>query len=181
MYKKILITGTGRCGTTFLIKIFSFLKLDTGYTKENFQNNIFTNCNSGMESDFKSEHRYLKNPTFMMIDIDKIHTLYGNDVLFIVPIRSFEESAKSRVSHKNYAGGLFHANNFNEQVAFYYNTFSNFLRKITKNDINTIFIDFDRMVSDKMYLYKKLENIFSEENVSFESFSKEFDFATNIR
>ena len=28
--EKILITGTGRCGTTFLIKLFSFLGYNTG-------------------------------------------------------------------------------------------------------------------------------------------------------
>lgn len=176
MYKKILITGTGRCGTTFLIKIFSFLRLDTGYTKENFKNNIFTNCKSGMELTYQSKHQYLKNPTFM-IDIDKIHEMYGKDVLFVVPIRSFEESAKSRVKHKNNPGGLFHANNFHEQVAFYNKSFSKFVEKITKYDMDTIFIDFDRMVKDEKYLYDKLEQIFTKENISFETFSKEFDFA----
>ena len=34
--KKILITGTGRSGTTFLIKLFTFLGFDTGFDKKNF-------------------------------------------------------------------------------------------------------------------------------------------------
>lgn len=34
--EKILITGTGRCGTTFLIKLFTFLEFDTGYSKYNY-------------------------------------------------------------------------------------------------------------------------------------------------
>jgi hypothetical protein len=42
--KKILITGTGRSGTTFLIKLFTFLEYDTGYTKDNFHNYIDKGC-----------------------------------------------------------------------------------------------------------------------------------------
>lgn len=38
MEDKIYITGIGRCGTTFLIKLFSFLNFDTGYNKENYKN-----------------------------------------------------------------------------------------------------------------------------------------------
>lgn len=43
MNSKIYITGTGRCGTTFLIKLFSFLNFDTGYNKNNYGNYIFFN------------------------------------------------------------------------------------------------------------------------------------------
>ena len=48
--EKILITGTGRSGTTFLIKIFSFLDFDTGFNINNYKKYIFSNCNSGMEN-----------------------------------------------------------------------------------------------------------------------------------
>ena len=43
--EKILITGTGRSGTTFLIKLFTFLEYDTGYTKLNYSNHISNNHN----------------------------------------------------------------------------------------------------------------------------------------
>jgi hypothetical protein len=177
MDKKILITGTGRCGTTFLIKLFSFLDFDTGFTKNTFNRHISANCNSGMELHYQSKHRYLKNPTFMC-DIDKIHLSYSKDVLFIVPIRSFEESAKSRTIHKYNNGGLWNANNFNEQLEFYNKTFSNFIRKVTKYDMDIIFIDFDRMITDKLYLYNKLKQIVTIEKVTFEKFSKEYEFAS---
>jgi len=39
--EKYLNSGTGRCGTTFLIKLFSFLDYDTGYNMENYNNHIF--------------------------------------------------------------------------------------------------------------------------------------------
>ena len=62
--EKILITGTGRCGTTFLIKLFSFLDFDTGYNRNNYKLSISSNCNSGMEKTYKSNNRILHLWTF---------------------------------------------------------------------------------------------------------------------
>jgi len=44
--EKIFITGTGRCGTTFLIKLFTFLNFNTGFNKSNYQRFIFSHCNA---------------------------------------------------------------------------------------------------------------------------------------
>jgi len=63
--EKILITGTGRCGTTFLIKLFSFLDFNTGYDRDNYNLSILSNCNSGMERSYKENYYVLKNPYFM--------------------------------------------------------------------------------------------------------------------
>ena len=41
MKHKVYISGTGRCGTTFLVIILSYLGLNTGYTKETFTNHIY--------------------------------------------------------------------------------------------------------------------------------------------
>lgn len=54
--EKILITGTGRSGTTFLIKLFSFLNFNTGYNKNNYKQYISNNCNSGMERNYKENY-----------------------------------------------------------------------------------------------------------------------------
>jgi hypothetical protein len=41
---------------------------------------------------------------------------------------------------------------------------------MTKHDIDTILIDFDRMISDKAYLFNKIKSILDEKNISFETF-----------
>jgi len=61
--EKILITGTRRCGTTFLIKLFSFLDFDTGYDRNNYKESIYYNCNSGMERAHNDKYYILKNLT----------------------------------------------------------------------------------------------------------------------
>jgi len=46
---------------------------------------------------------------------------------------------------------------------------------MTKYEINTIFIDFDKMISDKAYLYNKLSSVLNEKNISFDIFSTIYD------
>lgn len=160
--EKILITGTGRCGTTFLIKLFSFLGFDTGYNRSNCNSYIYNNCNSGMERKYKEDYYILKNPTFMM-DIEKIikdESITIKNV--IIPIRDLRLSAKSRVEHQEQRGGLWHANDELSQIKFYKDILTKYIIISTKYDINTIFIDFDKMISDKTYLFNKLNNILDE-------------------
>lgn len=173
--EKILITGTGRCGTTFLIKLFSFLDFDTGYNRNDYHLNILSNCNSGMERNYKENYYILKNPNFLcnMEYIVNDSSIKIKNV--IIPIRNLNMSAKSRVKHGNNAGGLWGAKDELGQVNFYKNILTNYLIVSTKYNINTIYIDFDKMISDKRYLYFKLKNILDEKNIDFDTFSHVYE------
>ena len=46
---------------------------------------------------------------------------------------------------------------------------------MTKYNISTIFIDFDKMINDKQYLFDKLKNILDEKNITFDLFSTIYD------
>jgi hypothetical protein len=46
---------------------------------------------------------------------------------------------------------------------------------MTKYKINTIFINFDKMICDKKYLFDKLNPILIEKNIDFEKFSQIYD------
>ena len=172
---KILITGTGRCGTTFLIKIFSFLGFNTGYDRNNYKLSISSNCNSGMERSYKDNYYIIKNPTFMMdiANISKDTSIKIKNV--IIPIRDLKISAKSRVKHEKQNGGLWNAIDELSQIEFYKNILTNYIITSTKYDINTIFIDFDKMINDKIYLFNKLKNILDERNIDLEIFSNVYD------
>lgn len=173
--EKILITGTGRCGTTFLIKLFSFLKFDTGYTKNNYNNFIYKNCNSGMERSYKENYYILKNPTFIT-DIKKIINDKHIKIKFvIIPIRNLKKAAISRVKNDRNKGGLWNATNLQSQIQYYKDILTEYIFIMTQYDINTIFINFEKMIIDKEYLYNKLQNILNEKNIKFEYFSKIYD------
>ena len=170
--KKVLITGTGRCGTTFLMKIFTFLGFDTGYTRENYTAFIYKNCNAGLEQGFPKPIYYIsKSPLFM----EKIETVLETTKikLVIIPVRNYQESAKSRVGHSTENGGLWNAQTEEEQITFYNKITADYIQKMVKYSINTLFLDFDQMVNNKYYLYIKLKDILEE--VTFEDFSSAFD------
>jgi hypothetical protein len=173
--EKILITGTGRCGTTFLIKLFSFLGFDTGYNRENYHLSIYTNCNSGMERFYNEKHYILKNPDFItnIENIVKDKSIKIKNV--IIPIRNLEMSAKSRMRHGNATGGFWCAKNESEQVNFYKEILANYICISTKYDISTIFINFDGMINDKIYLFNKLKHILDEKNIDLNQFSCVYD------
>jgi hypothetical protein len=176
--EKILITGTGRCGTTFLIKLFSFLEFNTGYTKETYENFMHFNCNAGLERPYNADYYVLKNPKFIMnienIIMDKSIKIKK----VIIPIRDFVLSARSRVKHGDKNGGLWNAHNEESQIIYYKDIMTNYLYYMVKFEIPTIFIDFDRMVNDKVYLYNKLKCIFDEKDITFDLYSKVYDEVT---
>ena len=173
--EKVLITGTGRCGTTFLIKLFSFLDFNTGYNRDNYNLSISSNCNSGMERNYKDNYYILKNPLFISniehIIKDKSITIKN----VIIPIRDLTMTAKSRVKHGKKNGGLWNATDELSQINFYKNILTNYIFISTKYDINTIFIDFDKMINDKTYLFNKLKIILDEKNIDLHSFSLVYD------
>ena len=52
---------------------------------------------------------------------------------------------------------------------------SKYLYITTKYNIETIFIDFDKMINDKEYLFNKLKIILDEKCVDFNLFCKIYD------
>jgi hypothetical protein len=173
--EKILITGTGRCGTTFLIKLFTFLDFNTGYNRDNYNLSVVSNCNSGMERDHNENYYVLKNPYFMVNieNIIKDTSIKIKNV--IIPIRDLKMSAKSRVKHGNLCGGLWNADDELSQIDFYKNILINYIFISTKYDINTIFIDFDKMINDELYLFNKLKHILDEKNIDFDTFLRVYN------
>jgi hypothetical protein len=176
--EKIYITGTGRCGTTFLIKLLSFLNLDTGYNKDNYTFFIDKSCNSGMERIYKENFSIIKNPNIMFNISHIINDKTIKIKKVIIPIRDYNVSANSRVSYQNKPGGLWFAKDEKTQLSFYKHIMSNYIYFMTKYDIPTLFLDFDRMISDKEYLFEKLSFILDETNITFDTFSSVYDEVT---
>jgi hypothetical protein len=173
--EKIYITGTGRSGTTFLIKIFTFLNFDTGFTRDNYTKYIFDNCGSGMEKNYTEKNYIIKSPFIMSQLPEIINDTTIKIKTFIIPVRDYKKAAISRVHHTNQPGGLWNAIDEETQIQFYNKIISEYVYYMTKYEIDTIFLDFDKMISDKEYLFNKLKKILDEKNISIETFSSVYD------
>tara|TARA_Y100000034_G_scaffold115529_2_gene152810 strand:+ start:6621 stop:7340 length:720 start_codon:yes stop_codon:yes gene_type:complete len=108
--KKILITGSGRCGTTFLVRLFTFVDINTGFTKESLLNREHAKNNPGLERFINirdPEIIVLKSPFILKHHSPdwSIDDQWGSPVAprdwiksIIVPLRDFKEVALSRTS-----------------------------------------------------------------------------------
>ena len=67
----VIITGTGRAGTTFLVQLLTELGLDTGFTDSS--SGVYESCHAGMEWDIRDPNsRYIvKNPR-LCYDLDAL-------------------------------------------------------------------------------------------------------------
>lgn len=183
MSKSVIITSTGRSGTTFLIILYTLLGFHTGYNSDEIHKYLYA-CNSGLERPEADVGNFdvVKNPKFLKtierIPAQKIHKV-------IIPIRNFVRSAKSREYYKNKEGGLFdNAKNFKEQVTVYNEYIAHYIQHMVLNEIPTIFIDFEKMVNDPDYLYSKLQPSFSVNiniNITKEQFYKCYDLAQTLQ
>ncbi len=160
--EKTIITGTGRCGSSFLVHLLSALKLDTGYTEQQCFEICQNACQGGAEHTIEKPYSIIKNPNFM-IDIEEV--IKGNNIKHvIIPIRNLEDTAKSRENnaknHGGFGGFCWDATNVEEQTlqnAYY---LYKMIEVLARHDIPYTTIAFPRMIEDVDYLHSKIEPLY---------------------
>ena len=92
----VIISGTGRAGTTFLVQLLTALKLDTGF--DNPKSAIDPNANAGMESDIRRANApYIVKTPWLCDYLDD--AIRVNQVVIdhaIIPMRDLFSAAESR-------------------------------------------------------------------------------------
>jgi hypothetical protein len=192
----ICIAGTGRSGTTFLMRLFTLMGLHTSYTKADILGNkvdIDRYCNSGLERyNYVKPPLVFKDPNFIQ-NPKKYISWYAVKTL-IIPIRDYHQSALSRSKYLNSHGGfIWGATNIDEQVEIYYKYIAETIRVAANAKINLVILDFDSMVSDPKYLFQKLSFLFKErynnkkffwwtshKNIEYDFFLDKYNLATEL-
>lgn len=174
MRSNVIISGTGRCGTTFLMLIFTFLGLDTGFNSENYLHNIDETANSGLEKDLNFAY-IVKSPAYLQCINDVV---METDIdWMIIPVRDYEDAALSRYKlGSGVRGGLWDATNATDQMYMYWRIMAKYIKKMVKYQIPTIFLDFDRMIISQRYTYDKLKPVLGD--VTFANFKIAYTKAT---
>ena len=156
---KIVITGTGRCGTSFLMHLFTALGFNTGYTLYECEQHLAqSGCNGGIEhstgterfekADIVKNPEWFYNPKILDFDIDYL----------IVPVRKLKDVALSResIGMGKYGGFWQGALNAEDQMIIDAIGFYKFMEFVIEKDLKVIFLDFPRITKDADYIFNKV-------------------------
>jgi len=170
--RHLIISGTGRAGTTFLVQLLTKLNFDTGFSQQT--GTVHANCNAGMELDIRQANApyIVKNP-WLCEHLAKL--LDSHQVVVdhaIVPIRDLFSAAESRrdvtrrtdpslYPDRKVPGGLWRTVDPIAQEEVLTSSFYKLVFTLTKFDIPTTFLYFPRLILEPVYLYAKLPFLFA--------------------
>lgn len=173
--KHVLITGTGRAGTTFLVQLLTNLGLDTGFSKDNMS--IDKTARAGLEHGLLEEDApyIVKSPSF----INQADEVLAKDDIIIehvfIPIRDLYSAAESRrhVVRQEFKklsllqkllyrlnltvipGGLTRTRNAKDQEYILSTSLYNLLLKFSEHSIPITFVQYPLLTRDGGYLYER--------------------------
>ena len=185
MDTKTVITGTGRCGTTFLIQLLTNLGLETGYTKEECEQefNKIDGLRGGIEHALGDNRidkaRFIENPAFAKVEeFKKLSEKYDIDHVYI-PIRDLDATAKcrelmSKNTHAGYGGFWLDAKSVEDQKTANAKLVYNFLHHLSTYDFTFTLLSFTDMMSYSDYLYEKMEYVMNISHIEYLRFQNEY-------
>lgn len=188
MRNHVVITGTGRSGTSFLVQLLTRLGLDTGFSANELDGKLDPVGRAGLESNIRDDNApyVVKSPNISNY-IDEI--LEHPDIVLdmvIVPIRDIDEATNSRVkvsednlakkgwlektfgSKRGFAGGMMKTSNPQKQQFLLLKSLSHLLVECAKYDQPVLMLHYPRLMDDSEYLFRKLKPILN--NVDLEQF-----------
>jgi len=165
----ILISGTGRAGTTFLVRLLSELGEDTGF--ENPEQGIDAISHAGLEVDLLSAPmpRVVKSPFAcenLVVALER--KLYRVEHCF-VPMRDLYSAAESRrrisrirgnLNANEVPGGIWDTDRPEEQENELTHKFYHLMLTFAQYNIPHTLLEFPRLVNDCEYLWKCLSPVF---------------------
>ena len=182
MKHHVIISGTGRAGTTFLVQLLTALGLDTGFPDPD--SGIYPNCNAGMELDLRqTDAPYIIKSPFICDYLDEV--IRSDRVVIdhaIVPMRDLFAAAESRrnvttrsnldMPPDKVPGGLWHTTRPQDQEAILTQQLYKLFIALAAHDIPVTLLHFPRLATDADYLYEKLS--FLLPNIPREAFLRGF-------
>lgn len=162
----VIISGTGRAGTTFLVQLLTRLGLDTGFAGR--EHRIDARANAGLELDIvRHDAPYIIKSPWLTQTLAK--TLTAGGIMIdhaIIPVRDFQAAANSRIRVGSLArtdgqkasapGGLWLTEQPEHQLPILYREFSTLLETLARHDVPVTLLWYPRLTRDADYLFGKL-------------------------
>jgi hypothetical protein len=163
--RHVIISGTGRAGTTFLVQLLTELGFDTGFTSKT--DGVFAACHAGMERDLREPGApFIVKSPYICDYLDDVMRRGDVEVVHaIVPMRNLFAAAESRREIQRQSGqppsvlvpgGLWGVTSPAEQEASLATQFFKLMAALTRHDIPSTLLEFPRLVADPEYTYRKL-------------------------
>lgn len=167
----VVISGTGRAGTTFLMQLLTELGLDTGFTSPH--QGIYENCHAGMERElWQKGLPYIVKSPWICEYLDSMqpdHEIVIDHL--IVPVRELFAAAESRrhvmrktlgpeAAYAEVPGGLWGTTDPASQERALAERFHRLIHAAVRSEIPLTFLHFPRIVRDPDYLRRTLEGVF---------------------
>jgi hypothetical protein len=193
----IVITGTGRAGTTFLVELFTHLGIETGFSIDDLANNKCHEARAGLERNIRRNDCpfIVKSPHFCDYAENIIHQ---DDIVIehvFIPIRNLHAAAESRryvsttsaarltlgqrlkntIRPRVFPGGLWHtkSNKPGKQEEVLLRQIYKLLFALSDTDIPVTLLRYPRITKDSQYLFGKLKPVL--QNIELESFRAAFN------
>ena len=171
--KHVVITGTGRTGTTFIVQLLIHLGLDTGFSVDNMKINRLGRCgleyNAGIWGAADAPY-IIKTPWLA----DHAEALFARKDIQIerifIPMRDLYAAAESR---RYVPGGLWKTDKPDKQEDVLLAHLYNLILAISNTDIPITVLQYPRLVRDSLHLYNKLEPILNK--IPYDEFKAMFD------
>lgn len=162
--RHIVITGTGRAGTTLLVELLAHLGLETGFKINEMPRLKDQIGRAGLEHDIRQENCpfVVKSPWFCDY-ADEI--IYRSDIVIehiFVPIRNLHAAAESRRYVTNAGspnGGLWHTDSSNQgdQERVLLMQLYKLMLAVSDTEIPVTLLRYPRLTRDETYLFNKLQ------------------------
>jgi hypothetical protein len=182
----VVITGTGRSGTTFLMQLLTRLNLDTGFDPDDLVNQIDPHSHAGLEWDIRSANPpyIIKTPSFCDYAEEVIKDPFITLDHVFIPVRDLSSAAASRIrvvrehpptelAPTQMAGGLWGTDNPEDQAKILQDYLMSLLLALADSQIPVTLLRFPRLIKDVEYTYQKLKPLLK--GVAFEVFREAFD------
>jgi hypothetical protein len=183
MKRHVVITGTGRAGTTFLIQLLTELGLDTGIGDPWSSAGFDDTCKAGWEWNIYSPNApyIIKSPSYCTYLEEMLASGQVRIEHVFVPIRDLFSAAESRRNVQRRSGqaaqaavngGHFGTAPAEEQEAVLAQIFHHLFETLAAWDVPHTLLSFPRIVNDRQYLFRKLAPLLRD--VDYRDFAQAF-------
>lgn len=179
--RHVVITGTGRTGTSFLVELLTHLGLETGFAPEDLARHKSAIARAGFEHDIRSADApfIVKSPWFC----DYCDEILRRDDIAIdhvyIPMRDSTAAAESRrfvtrqttatfpiwkrmkhlLAKQSVAGGIWHTKNSSQQEDVLLGQVYKLVLALSRTMVPVTLLQYPLIVNDSIYLFEKLQPI----------------------